>query len=83
MHTGCGRKEKHPTRHKTTNNEQTAHIEETEEVVFQSTKHNNENPINAMYDSKNDVVINYENGETLIYYECLADSATTSHVSNC
>jgi len=53
--------------------------------VTQSTKHNNKIPINAnQYDNFNtDVVVTYKNGETLIYYDCLADSATTSHVSNC
>jgi hypothetical protein len=63
--------------------EQTAHIEEVEEeVVFQSTERD-EIPVDAEYDNfDNNVVVTYENGETLIYYDCLADSATTSHVSN-
>jgi hypothetical protein len=68
-------------------NEETVHIEEVEEeVIFQSTEHNNKIPVDAeqydMYDDT-DVVVTYENGETLIYYDCLADSATTSHISNC
>jgi len=64
---------------------ETAHIEEMEEVIFQSTKQDNENPVDArQYDNfDSDVVVTYENGETLIYYDCLADSAMTSHVSNC
>jgi hypothetical protein len=55
------------------------------EVIFQSTEHDDENPINAEYynNFNSDVVVTYENGETLIYYDCLADSATTSYVSNC
>jgi hypothetical protein len=68
-------------------NKETAHIEEVEEeVIVQSTEYDNELAVNAeqydMFDDT-DVVVTYENGETLIYYDCLADSATTSHVSNC
>ncbi len=56
-----------------------------EKVVFQSTKHDDKMPVNTnQYDVfDNDVVVTYKNGETLIYYDCLADSATTSHISNC
>jgi hypothetical protein len=56
-----------------------------EEVIFQSIKYDNENPIDMeQYDNfDSDVIITYKNGETLIYYDCLADSATTSHITNC
>jgi hypothetical protein len=82
-HSGRGGKRRHPARGKPPKSEQTAHIEEVEEeVVFQSTERD-EIPVDAEYDNfDNDVVVTYENGETLIYYDCLADSATTSHVSN-
>jgi hypothetical protein len=56
-----------------------------EEVIFQFTELDNEIPVNAeQYNMFNDtdVIITYKNGETLIYYDCLADSATTSHISN-
>ena len=56
-----------------------------EEVIFQFTELNNKIPINAeqynMFDDI-DVIITYQNEETLIYYDCLADSATTSHILN-
>ena len=72
---------------KPSKSEETAHIEEVEEeVVFQSTEHDDEIPVDTeQYDMFNDtdVIVTYKNGETLIYYDCLADSTTTSHVSNC
>src|SRR6266851_2907309 len=83
---GRGGKKRQPRgRGRPPKSEETTHIEEMEEVVFQSTKRNDEMPVDAdQYDAfDNDVVVTYENGETLIYYDCLADSATTSHVSNC
>ena len=83
---GRGGRRKPYLRGKPNKSEETTHIEEVEEeVIFQSTEHN-EMPVDAgQYDTfdSDDVVITYKNGETLIYYDCLADSATTSHVSNC
>jgi len=84
---GHGGRKKPYSRGKPHKNEETAHIEEVEEeVVFQSTKHDNEKAVDAeqydMFDDT-DVIVTYKNGETLIYYDCLADSVTTSHVSNC
>ena len=49
--------------------EQANEGEEREEVVFVS---------NTLED-----VVDTENDERLIYYDCLADSATTSHITNC
>jgi hypothetical protein len=84
---GCGGRRKPYSWGKPPKNEETVHIEEVEEeVVFQSTKCDNEIAVDTeQYDMFNDtdVGVTYENGETLIYYDCLADSATTSHVSNC
>jgi len=57
-----------------------------EEVVFQSTKHEDAETlvsVKSYNNFNNNVVVTYENGETLIYYDCLADSATTLHISNC
>jgi len=84
-HPGRGGKRRHPAQGRAPKNEETAHIKEMEEVVFQTTEHNNENPIDTeSYNNfHSDIVITYDNGETLIYYNCLADSATTSHISNC
>jgi hypothetical protein len=84
---GHGGRRKPYSQGKPPKNEETAHIEEVEEeVVFQSTECNNEIAVDAeqydMFDDT-DVVVTYENGETLIYYDCLADSATISHVLNC
>jgi hypothetical protein len=84
---GCGGRRKPYSWGKLPKNEETMHIEEVEkEVVFQSTKRDNEIAVDAkQYNIFNDtdVVVTYENGETLIYYDCLTDSATTLNISNC
>ena len=82
IHSGYRGKGKHPARGKATKNNEAAYIKE---VVFQSTKCNNKVSVNvAIYDNfNNNIIIIYKNRETLIYYDCLAESATTSHVSNC
>jgi hypothetical protein len=85
-HPGCGGKRRHPAQGKATKNEETAHIEEVQkESIFLTTKCDNEIPIDAKeYNTfKNNVIVTYKNGESLIYYDCLADSVTISHVSNC
>jgi hypothetical protein len=79
---GCGGKRRRTEREKALQSEETAHIEE-EEIVFVSTEHNEEDFFEgAEYYNFDTDVDSYENDECLIYYECLADSAMTSHVSN-
>jgi hypothetical protein len=67
-HSGCRGKRRHPTQGKPPKSEQTTHIEEVEEeVIFQSTECDDEIPVDTEYDNFNDnVVVTYENGETLI-----------------
>ncbi len=71
-------------REKAHQSEETSHIEEVEEVVFQTTECTVEDTFEgAEYYNFDTDVDSYENDEHLIYYDCLADSATTSYVSNC
>jgi hypothetical protein len=54
-----------------------------EEVVFQTTKCKVDNTFEgAEYYNFDTDVVSYENDKCLIYYDCLADSMTTSHVLN-
>ena len=74
-------KRRHTERENAHQSKETTHIEE--EVVFQTTELNDKSLIDGekYYNFDTDVV-DYENDEHLIYYNCLADTATTSHVSN-
>ena len=54
-----------------------------EEVVFQTNECDDAETLVGADQYDTDVVVTYENGETLIYYDCYADSATTSHISSC
>jgi hypothetical protein len=77
----CGGKRRRFGKENAHQSEETAHIEE--EVVFQTTELNDESLIDGeeYYNFDTDVV-DYKNDEHLIYYNCLANTATTSYVLN-
>jgi hypothetical protein len=79
----CGGKRRCTESKKAHQSEETAHIEEVEEVVFQTTKYKVKDTFEgAEYYNFDTDVPSYENDEHLIYYDCLADSVSTSHVLN-
>jgi hypothetical protein len=83
FNSGRGGKRRRTESERAHQSEETAHIEEVEEVVFQTTKCEVEDTFEgAEYYNFDTDVVAHENDERLIYYDCLADSATTSHVSN-
>jgi len=64
--------------------EQANEGEEREEVAFVSNVlENKKDVLNDDEEYYNFDVIDTENDERLIYYDCLADSATISHITNC
>ena len=78
-----GGKRRRTEQEKAHQSEETAHIEEVEEVVFQTTECEVDNTFEgAEYYNFDTDVVSYENDEHLIYYDCLTDTATTSHASN-
>jgi len=64
--------------------EQANEGEEREEVAFVSNALKNKKYVlNDDEEYYNFDVVDTDNDEQLIYYDCLADSATTSHITNC
>ena len=83
FNSGCEGKRRCTESKKAHQSKETAHIEEVEEVVFQTTKYKVKDTFEgAEYYNFDTDVPSYKNDERLIYYDCLADSATTSYILN-